>query len=147
MEWVQASVVESFSHATVTCNTYTIKYLILLTPTIINRQLKSFHNFVAWGSTSKRNLQKIQTKKNHVVWVMFFATLSRKNTDSALPFLNILELLTVTNVYRHALKLTLYMHGTKVFCPNSLTIFSSMPATYIIITPGVWPVQNLPHKF
>ena len=36
---------------------------------------------------------------------MFFATLSGKNTDSALPLLNILEMLTVTNVYRlHALK-------------------------------------------
>ena len=36
---------------------------------------------------------------------MFFATLSGKNTDSALPLLNILEMLTVANVYRlHALK-------------------------------------------
>ena len=36
---------------------------------------------------------------------MFFATLSGKNTCSALPLLNILEILTVTNVYRlHALK-------------------------------------------
>ena len=31
---------------------------------------------------------------------MFFATLSGKNTDSALPLLNILEMLTVANVYR-----------------------------------------------
>ena len=36
---------------------------------------------------------------------MFFATLSVKNTDSALPLQNILEMLTVANVYRlHALK-------------------------------------------
>ena len=36
---------------------------------------------------------------------MFFATLSSKNTDSALPLRNILEILTVSNVYRlHALK-------------------------------------------
>ena len=36
---------------------------------------------------------------------MFFATLSGKNTDSALPLLNILEMLMVANVYRlHALK-------------------------------------------
>ena len=37
---------------------------------------------------------------------MFFTTLSGKNTDSALPLLNmILEVLTVANVYRlHALK-------------------------------------------
>jgi len=38
---------------------------------------------------------------------MFFATLSGKNTadDSALPLLNVLEILTVANVYRlHALE-------------------------------------------
>ena len=36
---------------------------------------------------------------------MFFATLSGKNTDSAPPLLNILEMWTVANVYRlHALK-------------------------------------------
>jgi len=36
---------------------------------------------------------------------MFFATLSCKNTDSALPLLYILEILTISNVYRlHALK-------------------------------------------
>ena len=36
---------------------------------------------------------------------MFFTTLSGKNTNSALPLLNILEILMVTNVYRlHALK-------------------------------------------
>ena len=36
---------------------------------------------------------------------MFFATLSSKNTGSALPLRIILEILTVSNVYRlHALK-------------------------------------------
>ena len=60
---------------------------------------------VAWGSTSKTNLHKIQTKQNHVIRLLFFATLSGKNTDNALPLLNILEMLTVANVYRlHALK-------------------------------------------
>ena len=60
---------------------------------------------VAWGSTSKTNLHKIQTKQNHVIRLMFFATLSGKNTDSALPLVNILEMLTVAKVYRlHALK-------------------------------------------
>ena len=60
---------------------------------------------VAWDSTSKTNLHKIQAKQNHVIRLMFFATLSGKNTDSALPLLNILEMLMVANVYRlHALK-------------------------------------------
>ena len=48
---------------------------------------------VAWGSTSKTNLLKIQTKQNHVIRLMFFA----------LPLLNILEMLTVANRL-HALK-------------------------------------------
>ena len=93
---------------------------------------------VAWGSTSasKTNLHKIQTRQNHVIRLMFFATLSGKNTDSALPLLNILEMLTVANVYRlHALKL--FTHGTKVFCQNLLTISSSMPVMYIIVTLGM----------
>ena len=41
----------------------------------------------------------------NVIRLMFFATLSGKNTDSALPLLNILEMLMVANVYHlHALK-------------------------------------------
>ena len=35
-----------------------------------------------------------------VIRVILFVTLSGKNTDSALPLLNILEMLTVANVYR-----------------------------------------------
>ena len=33
----------------------------------------------------------------------------------------------------------LYMHGTKVFCQNSLTMFSSTLVTYVIIAPGMRP--------
>ena len=62
---------------------------------------------VAWGSTCKTNLQKIQTKQNRVIRLIFFATLSGKNTASALPLLNIMDILTVNNVYRlHTLKFT-----------------------------------------
>ena len=51
----------------------------------------------------------MQTKQNHVIRLMFFSTLSRKNTNSSLPLLNILEILKVTFVYRlHALK---FIHG------------------------------------
>ena len=53
----------------------------------------------------KTTLQKIQSKQNHVIRLMFFVTLSSKNTDSAVPLLNILEIFMVTNAYRlHALK-------------------------------------------
>ena len=61
--------------------------------------------FVAWGSTSKTNLYKIQTLQNIFIRLTFFATISGKNTDSGLPLLNIWKMLTVANVYRlHALK-------------------------------------------
>ena len=55
-----------------------------------------------WGSTSKTNLHKIQTKQRHVIRLIFFATLSGKNTDGALPLLNILEMLTVANFFSPA---------------------------------------------
>ena len=66
---------------------------------------------------------------------MFFATLSGKNTSSALPLLNILEILTVTNVYRpHALK---FIHAWHKGTLPEL----SMLATYIIITTGIRPIK------
>ena len=66
---------------------------------------------VAWGSTCKRNIQKVQTKQNHVIRLTFFATLSGKNTAIALLLINILDILTVKNVYRlHALKFTHTWH-------------------------------------
>ena len=56
------------------------------------------YGIVVWASTSKTNLHKIQTKQKHVIRLIFFATLSGKNTDSALTLLNISEMLTVANV-------------------------------------------------
>ena len=93
---------------------------------------------VAWGSTSKTNLHKIQTKQSHVIRLIFFATLSGKNTDSALPLLNILEMLTVANVYLlHALK---FVHAwQKGVLPELFSHFSSMLVAYVIIMPGMRP--------
>ena len=54
---------------------------------------------LAWGSACATHLKKIQVKQNHVIRLMFFATLYGKNTDSALPFLNLLDLLTVENIF------------------------------------------------
>ena len=93
---------------------------------------------VAWGSTSKTNLHKIQSKQNHVIRLMFFATLSGKNTDSALPLLNNFEMLTVANVYRlHALKFIHAWHKG-VYQIELFNFFSSMPVD-IIITPSMRP--------
>ena len=55
---------------------------------------------VAWGSTYQTHLKKIQIKQNHLIRLIFFATLYGKNTESALPLLNLLDFLTVNNIYR-----------------------------------------------
>ena len=45
-------------------------------------------------------LQKLQTKQNHLFRAICFATLYGKYAEPALPFLNLLDILTVDNVYR-----------------------------------------------
>ena len=72
---------------------------------------------IAWGSAYKTHLQKLQTKQNTVLRLMFFGTTFGPYTESALPFLNLLDILTVDNVYRlHALKFTHMWH--KGFLPK-----------------------------
>lgn len=77
-----------------------------LTPTQL-RQI--YHNLiyphisyaiVAWGSAYKTNINQLQVKQNHLARVIFFEVLYGKNTPSALPLLNLLDLLTVNNVYQ-----------------------------------------------
>ena len=66
---------------------------------------------IAWGSAYKTHLKRLQSKQNTVLRLMFFATTSGPYTESALPFLNLLDVLTVNNVYRlHALKFTHLWH-------------------------------------
>ena len=62
---------------------------------------------LAWGSAYKTHINKLQTKQNHSIRFIFFARTSRDQTDSAVPLLNLLDVLTVNNVYRlQALKFT-----------------------------------------
>ena len=63
---------------------------------------------LAWGSACASHLKKIQVKQNHVIRLMFFATLYGENTDSALPLLNLLDLLTVKNIF--SLRLLQFSH-------------------------------------
>ena len=66
---------------------------------------------IAWGSAYKTHLKRLQSKQNTVLRLTFFATTSGPYTESALPFLNLLDVLTVNNVYRlHALKFTHLWH-------------------------------------
>ena len=72
---------------------------------------------IAWGSAYKTHLQKLQTKQNTVLRLMLFATTSGPYSESALPFLTPLDILTVDNVYYlHALKFTYMWH--KGFLPK-----------------------------
>ena len=62
---------------------------------------------IAWGSAYKTHLQKLQSKQNTVLRLMLFATTSGPYTESALPFLNLVDILTIDNVYYlHVLKFT-----------------------------------------
>ena len=112
-----------------------LKYLTQIYYNFIYRYI--LYAFVAWGRTSKTNLQKIKTKHNHVIRLILFATLSGKNTDNALPLPNIQEIfLTVTYVYRlHVFKLIHAWH--KGILPEH----TSMLATYIILIQGIRPIR------
>ena len=54
---------------------------------------------ISWRSASTSNLKKIQVKQNHVVRLIFFATLYGKHTERALLLLNLLDLLSVENIF------------------------------------------------
>ena len=54
---------------------------------------------LAWGSACASHLKKIQVKQNHIIRLLFFATLYGENTNGALPLLNLLDLLTGENIF------------------------------------------------
>ena len=54
---------------------------------------------LAWGSPYKCHIKKIQTKENHAIRLTFFERTLGKLTESALPLFNLLDVLTVNNVY------------------------------------------------
>ena len=66
---------------------------------------------LAWGSAYKSHIKKIQTKQKHAIRLIFFTCTLGKSTESALPLLNLLDVLTVNNIYRlHILKFTHLWH-------------------------------------
>ena len=68
---------------------------------------------LAWSSTYSSHLKKVQIKQNLVGRLIFFVNTHGKDTESAFPLLNFLDLLTVYSVYSlHALKLPI--SGIKV---------------------------------
>ena len=72
---------------------------------------------MAWGCTYSSHIQKVQVKQNHVIRLIFFIKLHGKDTASALPLLNLLDILTVRNVYcLHALKFIHAWHKGMLPC-------------------------------
>ena len=109
---------------------YQLNFFVLLsfesqtrTQIILNRYYYSLiypyisNAILAWGGAYKTRIGKIQTKQNHSARLIFFATAYGKHTESALPLVNLLEVLTVHNVYRfQILKFTYLWH--KGFLPK-----------------------------
>ena len=89
---------------------------------------------LAWGSGSKTQIKKVQTKQNIVIRTIFFATSHGKNTESALPLLNLLDILSVTSIFKmQALKFAHRWHIIKHY-QTSLTTISSMLMIFTVIT-------------
>ena len=55
---------------------------------------------LAWGSGVKTQIKKVQTKQNTVIRTIFFATTRGKNTESAFPLMNLIDILTVTSIFK-----------------------------------------------
>ena len=62
------------------------------------------YGITSWGSAYKTRLLKIKTKQNKCVRSMFFAY----SRDSAMPYLNLLGILTLENIYKF--KVALFTH-------------------------------------
>ena len=66
---------------------------------------------LAWESAYKTHIDKIEAKQNHSGRLIFFATTYGEHTESALPLLNLLDVLTVHNIYQfQILKFTYLWH-------------------------------------
>ena len=73
------------------------------------QQLKQlYHNLIypylsyaviSWSSAYTSHLKKIQVKQNHIIRVLFFATLYGKSTESVLPLMNLLDISTVEKCF------------------------------------------------
>ena len=96
---------------------------------------------LAWGSAYKSHLQKVQIKQNHVIRLIFFATSYGKETESAKPLLNLLDILTVHNI-SSCMHLNLRTYGTKDYYQTFFKTFLNMPTLYITIILGMQPIKT-----
>ena len=72
----------------------------------------------SWGSACKIRLLKIKTKQNRCVRNIF----SAHSRDNAMSYLNLLQILTLDNIYKF--KLALFIHKIKNDPTNIPTILS-----------------------
>ena len=67
---------------------------------------------LAWGSGVKTQIKQVQTKQNTVIRTIFFATTRGKNTENAFPLMNLIDILTVTSIFKlQALKFVHRWHS------------------------------------
>ena len=93
-------------------------------------------NFALKFSVYKTHIKKIQVKQNHTVRLIFFARTFGRKAESAKPLLNLLDFLTVDNIYRLEV-LNSRIHCIMVFSLKYLTTHFNMPEIFIDITPDI----------
>ena len=64
----------------------------------------------------------MQTKQNHSAGLLFFATAYGEHTESALPLLNLLDVLTVQIVYRFQILKFRLIFGLKVYFQYAVNV-------------------------
>ena len=86
------------------------------------------------------HIKKIQVKQNHTVRLIFFARTFGRETESAKPLLNLLDLLTVDNIYRlEILKFSHSWHNGRLPELKYLTTHFNMLEIFIDITRDIQP--------
>ena len=58
------------------------------------------YSILAWSSVHKTHIKKIQVKQNNIERLIFYAKTFGRETESAKLLLNLLDILTVDNIYR-----------------------------------------------
>jgi len=95
------------------------------------------YGITSWGSTCKTRLHKIETKQNKFVRSMFFAY----SGDNAIPYFNLLEILTLENIYKF--KVALFTHKITNNVTNIPMIFEGTltlaSEVHIVTTPDLYP--------
>ena len=70
------------------------------------------YGILAWGSGSKTQIKKVQAKQNTVIRTILFATSRGKNTENACPLMNLLDILSVTSLFKmQTLKFAHHWHN------------------------------------